>query len=340
MPKKTVLSLTLALGLSASLMNSPAMACSRIQLNSGNEHVVARTMDLYMPDHAKIVVYPRGMARDGAVTTGASAKWVSKHGSITVKSLDAATSDGMNEKGLVANLLYLHETEYETRDARPGLANAMMLQYVLDTTATVDEALEALTKVQIVSASVAGREWPLHMSISDASGDSAVIEFVKGSVVIHHGKETAVMTNEPPLAWQLNNLKNYAYFGGKQPLPGDIDPVSRFVRASAFLKTLPPPKDNQEALAGAYMIAKNVSCPAGAMNTATDIDSEDAWPTLWTTLADSTNKRYFFQASDSPNMFWIDLDKLNFTKGAPVLSMSAEDISLNGEVSKRLKPVK
>jgi penicillin V acylase-like amidase (Ntn superfamily) len=334
---KIFLTATIVSMLCIGLTISPAAACSRILLNSGQQHVVARTMDLYIPDHAKIVVYPRGIDRNGAVTTGESIKWVSKYGSVTANSLNAGTSDGINEKGLVANLLYLHESQYETRDSRPGLSNTVALQYLLDTAATVAEALELLKKVQVVPEPAAGRTWPLHFSISDAAGDSAVIEFVGGAMVVHRGSESNVMTNEPPLAWQLNNMKRYKYFGGTEALPGDIDPASRFVRASAFLKTAPAPKNSQDALAEAYSIIKTVSVPLGAENTSIDVASEDTWPTLWTTLADSTNLLYFFQAANSPNMFWIDLKKINFAKGNHVLSVSGEDISLNGEISGKLK---
>lgn len=148
------------------------------------------------------------------------------------------------------------------------------------------------------------------------------------------------MTNEPPLDWQLNNLRRYKYFGGSEPLPGDIDPPSRFVRALAFLNTAPSPKDSAEALEEAFSIAKTVSVPRGARNTSGGVDSEDTWPTLWTSLADAPNKLYFFQASGSPNMIWIDLGKLDFSRGAPIRYVSGEDISLTGEVTKKLAVMK
>ena len=337
---KSILTLAVPVALSASLLHTDASACSRI-LSSVNGHaVVARTMDLYMPDQARIMVYPRGMSRDGAVPDGNAARWTSRYGSVTVNSLGIAASDGMNEKGLVANLLYLHGTEYEKRDQRPGIGNSMWVQYLLDVAATVPEALEAIEKYQEDSAKVAGRERPLHVTNSDASGDSAVIEFVNGRKVVHRGKDTAVMTNEPSLDWQLNNLKKYKYFGGTDALPGDIDPASRFVRASAFLKTVPAPKTAADALESVYSIIKTVSVPQGAHNTSTGLESEDNWPTLWTSLADSVNRQYFFQSAGSPNMFWIDLGKINFAKDRPVRSMPGDDISLNGEVSSRLTAVK
>jgi choloylglycine hydrolase len=340
MPKKKIVSLAVASSLCFGLISNTAVACSRVLYHTDKETIVGRTMDLYTSDEAKIVVYPRGLSRDGATTTGVSKKWVSKYGSVTAMAFDAGSSDGVNEKGLVANLLYLHDTQYEARDTRPGVANMMILQYLLDNAATVNEALEELKKIQVTSAMVHGREWPLHISISDAHGDSAVIEFIKGAMVVHQGKETAVMTNEPPLDWQLNNLKRYKYFGGKDPLPGDIDPASRFARASAFLKTNPVPKDNVAALAQVYGIMKTVSSPHGAINTSDNPDTEDTWPTLWTSLIDSTNKLYYFQAANSPNMFWIDMKKINFAKGNPIKAIPAYDASLSGEISARLKPIK
>lgn len=340
MTKKTLSALAFFSMLGLDLSGHPASACSRILFNTPQDHVVGRTMDLYMPDHAKIMVYPRGIAREGGVTDDHSLRWTSKYGSVIVESLGVATADGMNEKGFVANLLYLHDSQYESRDSRPGIANYRAVQYLLDVSSTVAEALAELDKIQIVPVSVVGREWPLHISISDATGDSAVIEFVKGVKVVHRGQESAVMTNEPPLDWQLSNLKKYKYFGGADPLPGDIDPVSRFVRASAFLKTSPAPKDTREALAEVYGIAKTISVPMGAKNTTVGAPAEDTWPTLWTTLADASNRSYFFQASGSPNMFWIDFSKIKFAKGAPIRSVSGEDSSLTGEVSRQLKPVR
>jgi penicillin V acylase-like amidase (Ntn superfamily) len=41
-----------------------------------------------------------------------SLEWTSKYGSITASGYDVSTTDGMNEKGLVANLLWLVESQY------------------------------------------------------------------------------------------------------------------------------------------------------------------------------------------------------------------------------------
>lgn len=313
-----------------------ASACSRILSNAnGQANVVARTMDLYRSDDAKMVVYPRGLERVSRTGDGKSFSWTSKLGSVAVTSFGAATSDGMNEKGLVANLLYLGDTRYEQRDSRPGLSNLSWAQYVLDNFASVKEAVEGLKGVQIVSVEHDGRQWPLHLAISDAEGDSAVIEFVDGKMVVHQGKEFTVMTNEPPLETQLKNIRNYKLFGGTKPMPGDIDPESRFVRAASYLKTLPAARSVPEAIAGAQSIARTVAVPPGAKDTSGSV-AEDAWPTLWFTLADSTNKTYFFHSASSPNLYWIDLTKIDFGPGASERAIDAYDWALAGDITQRL----
>ena len=154
-------------------------------------------------------------------------------------------------------------------------------------------------------------------------------------MVVHHGTEFTVMTNEPPLEVQLKNLKNYKLFGGPKSMPGDIDPESRFVRAASYLKTLPPARNAPEAIAGAQSIARNVAAPPGSKDTSGS-DPEDAWPTLWFTLADSTNKTYIFHSASAPNVYWVELNKIDFGKLADQRSTDAYEWSLVGDVTDRL----
>ena len=60
---------------------------------------------------ANLWLFPRGMKRHGAVGPNAI-NWTSKYGSIVTSAFDISSTDGMNEKGLVANLLWLAESSY------------------------------------------------------------------------------------------------------------------------------------------------------------------------------------------------------------------------------------
>ena len=69
-------------------------------------------------------------------------EWTSKYGSVVASVYEGGTADGMNEKGLVANLLYLAESEYPAADdKRPGVCITAWAQYLLDNFATVERPL-------------------------------------------------------------------------------------------------------------------------------------------------------------------------------------------------------
>jgi choloylglycine hydrolase len=208
-------------------------------------------------------------------------------------------------------------------------------QYMLDNFKTVKEALDAKDQFQLIDTIAANQKWPLHLSMEDAKGDAAVIEYINGKKVIYHGKQYNVMTNEPAYNQQLDNLKRYQGFGGKLPLPGDCDPLSRFVRVAAYLKTLPVPKDRRETIAGVFSVIRTAMVPFGAIDTSGN-ESEDAWPTLWVSVSDLTNRVYYFSSTTTPNVIWLDLKNLDFTSGKPVLSLDPNDVNLVGDMKRQL----
>lgn len=316
-----------------------AIACSLVFLNTNPKTMVfARSMDLFTPDEPHLVIYPQGEKHKGQ-TPQNPLEWTSKYGSIVVTEFNTdAASDGINEKGLAAHLLYLDSSKYEKRDvSKPGLSNLLWAQYMLDNFATVKEALASLNQYQIEATMLKGQTWPVHLALEDATGDSAIIEFINGKAVIHHGKQYTVMTNEPAYSEQLANLKNYKLFGGKLAMPGDVNPLARFVRASSFLKTLPVPKDEIHALAGALSVLRTTMVPFGAENTATNPVTKDNWATRWITLGDLNKKVYYFNSTSAPNIVWVDLSKINFSKGSKVLKLDPTKPDLAGDVSKQFK---
>ena len=56
-------------------------------------------------------LFPRGMKRDGGVGKD-PVQWTSKYGSVITGFYDTVSADGMNETGLVCNLLYQVEADY------------------------------------------------------------------------------------------------------------------------------------------------------------------------------------------------------------------------------------
>jgi penicillin V acylase-like amidase (Ntn superfamily) len=123
--------------------------CTRVvYLGPEDSIITARSMDWKNDMGTNLWAFPRGMNRDEAAGPN-SIEWTSKYGSVVATCFDNGSADGINEAGLVANMLYLAETEYPTptdNDPRKPLALSAWAQYVLDNYATVDEAVKELEK--------------------------------------------------------------------------------------------------------------------------------------------------------------------------------------------------
>jgi choloylglycine hydrolase len=298
-------------------------------------------MDLATDDLATFYVFPKGIRKNGYAGAN-SADWTSRYGSVFVGAgTPHYSSDGINTQGLAFHCLYLYDTVYETRDQRPGVSLGQYGEFLLDNARSVSEALTLMGQYQLVPEPLAGNIWPIHIALDDASGDSAVIEFVNGQMTVYHGyAQTAVLTNEPTLNIMLGYLPYYMYFGNADgyPLPGDIDPASRFIRSWAFLLTLPTPASLADAVS--YLLSA-IRCevePFGAVVPSVS-GASPGWPTLWTSLYDLTNKKIYFNHSVPRNDFWIDMKKLDFSQGAPVRHLNAEIPGLTGEVSGLFQPI-
>lgn len=317
------------------LLVSSAFGCTRVAYVGPEDTVIiGRTMDWGGGIGSNLWIFPRGMERDGADGPN-SIKWRSLYGSLVASAFDAATVDGMNEKGLVVNLLYLSVSQYpkpEESDSRAPLSIAVWPQYVPDRFATVSEAVESLRREPfyvVPTMTPDGHAGNAHLAISDTSGDSAILEYLDGQLVIHHGREFQVMTNSPSFDRQLALWAYWEEIGGLAMLPGTNRSVDRFVRATFYINAIPSTSDIKVALAGVLGVIRNVSVPLGISTP----DKPNISSTLWRTLSDHKNRRYYFDAVLSPSVFWIDLDKLDFEEGASVRHLPLKGVALGGEVS-------
>ena len=157
-----------ALFLCASLLATPAAsACTRFVYHGANDEVItARSMDWKVDVGTNLWVFPRGMKRSGQAGPN-SIQWTSKHGSVIASGYDISTTDGMNEAGLVANVLWLAESSYPEYDGKtPGLTLAAWAQYVLDNFASVREAVDTLASepFTVVTDNVPGEQRPGHLA--------------------------------------------------------------------------------------------------------------------------------------------------------------------------------
>lgn len=306
----------LLLGVSGLAAVSSSWACTRLVFHGANGHVItARSMDWKSDIVSNLWVLPRGMQRTGE-TGPNTVRWTSKYGSVITSGYDISTTDGVNEAGLNANLLWLVESQYPAfgTNSKPGLSIAAWAQYVLDNFATVQQAVAALSEepFTLVSDAMPGenRLTTVHLSISDASGDSAIVEYIAGKQVIHHGRQYQVMTNSPTFDQQLALNAYWKQIGGTTMLPGTNRAADRFARASFYVNAIPKDQGPNKALASVFSVIRNASVPYG-LNTP---EEPNISSTRWRTVFDHERKLYFFESALTPNTFWVDLKALEFSK--------------------------
>jgi len=318
-----VLFLMIQLGVSGT-----AGACSDVVVTTGTGIISGRNIDWPIGNTIQVSLNPRGMHRTATPTRPGDcpASWVSQYGSITVGLYFIGAYiklDGMNEEGLSVGMLMMLGYDYPEVDSRPYLNDDNWVRYYLDNCRTVAEAV-AIAPTMRVYCLVGG-----HLALHDATGDSAVMEYVDGELKIHRAPEyRGVLTNEPAFEEQLDNLANYQGFGGDLPLPGGVESTSRFVRATWYLQTLPAPVSFGETLGSTLGIMQNVAKPL--------YDRSES-STLTTILRDHTAKRYYWRSFCHPNLRYVDLSAVDFSPGTPVRVLDL-NTALIGDVENHFKP--
>ncbi len=87
--------------------------------------------------------------------------------------------DGMNEKGLVVGMAAVSSGNVPIDPQKQTIDELQVIREILDHAATVDEAIIILQSYNIDMETV-----PIHYLIASAAGDSALVEFYRGEMVV------------------------------------------------------------------------------------------------------------------------------------------------------------
>lgn len=314
---KSFFTFLLAITIMAILNILEANGCTRIVYKGADSlYVTARTMDWEDNLDTHIWIFPRGIKRSGCAGAN-SVNWTSQYGSVVTSGYDIATTDGMNEVGLVANLFWLDESEFpRISDKIPGLSVTIWVQYILDNFATVQEAVEAFkdNKIQVSTNVFPGTSLPvnIHISVSDALGDNAIFEYVNKKLIIHHNPSYTVLANSPIYEEQLA-INKYWKFKKEGMLPGTSSSSDRFVRAAHYIDLIPKNVDQDIAIAGVVSLIRYLSVPYRVNTPQTSFSS-----TQWRSVADQKNKVYYFESVLWPGMIWLRFEDINFSESEDI----------------------
>ena len=224
--------------------------------------------------------------------------------------------DAMNEKGLaMAGLNFPKNAVYfEEKKEKLNLAPFELIPYVLGKCQTVDEALFFLEKLNIchISFSKDLSVTPMHWMIADKQR-SLVIESVKNGLNLYEN-DVGVLTNEPPFWYHRTRLEDFknlsvtekgtAYTRGlaSYGLPGDYSSVSRFVRASFFLKNSTV---KGSAITQFYKIFDTVCVPRGAIV----LENGEEVITQYTSCMDLVNGIYYYKTYENSRLCGVRFPK-------------------------------
>jgi penicillin V acylase-like amidase (Ntn superfamily) len=279
-----------------------ASPCTTFCLARGEEVVFGRNYDFEIGD-GMVVINPRGLSKR-SILDGRPASWSARYGSLTFNQYgrDFPTG-GMNEKGLVVELMWLDGTRYPPADDRPEVGILEWIQLQLDTRQDVADLLAHLGDVRPRGTA------PLHYLVADASGAAAAVEFLEGRPVVHTGASLpeAVLAND-----------TYGDSLAELERPGAN---SRFARAARGARQW---RDGGgAAVPAAFDILDQV-----AQGTAT----------RWSIVYDLRRREVHFRTASHRPIRRLALSGFDFDCDRPVLMLEDINAPLNGNVTAHLAP--
>jgi len=306
-------SLVLLVCLCITAAADPVRSCTTFCFADGGQVIFGKNYD-WNVDDGHVLVNKRGVSR-GSLDPGGSgdpARWKSRYGSVTFNQYGRDfPSGGMNEKGLVVELMWLDETVYPAADKRPALGVLEWIQYQMDMSATVADVIASDAAIRI-----AGRS-PLHYLVADETGRAAVIEFLDGRMTTHTGATL-------PVAALTNNTyeDSLAFFSktraAGRPAPDGVESLHRFARTAQRVS-------DYRRLPADKAVAHAFDTLAAAGNESTQ----------WSIVYDAVGRRVHFKTRRQRGIRSLDVGMLDFACDSPVL-MADMNAAAPGDITRAL----
>ncbi|WP_255390988.1 linear amide C-N hydrolase [Photobacterium atrarenae] len=358
--------------------------CTRILNNIDNKHVaVARNMDWEFHLNATLLLTPAGgqaigMSKSERKKEGLCKsqvlKWKVKYTSVATLLGDQDNGfgfcDGMNEKGLVANVLYDTNSSFHQgplTENEKGLSVLRWGQFILDRFASVQEVVSYFSSpAREIDICLFGSNVPgdpnapaqLHAAISDHRGDSAILEVHQGKLTIYHDRQNTVMTNEPDYQTQLELATYWRYQWNQTDtlnntpvftVPGGHTSVQRFERASYYRMLQNTDLQNVDRVAQVGAMISPCKVPQGfealhPMNLEECLEKKAGITfnsfTLWTNISDCHHKRYYLQSNNNIQTVWVEIPKSLKQARAITLDAQFRASQTMGDIMQDMTPVK
>lgn len=277
-----------------------ANTCTTFFIHHYGKMVFGRNYD-WMTDAGIVCTNQRGLSKTSLKTPdGISISWVSQYGSITFNQYGKEfPMGGMNEKGLVVELMWLDGTVYPQPDKRPAINVLQWVQYQLDNHTTIEEVIASDKTIRITS-----KGTPLHYLVADANGHAATIEFIEGKMTVHKDSDLPmpVLTNST-YKELLSGYKNGSIYNDNS--------IERFSAACNMINQFKKDKSATSLIDQSFAILNKTS---------------QGDYTKWSIVYDITEKKIWFKTERSKQLRSINFSSFNFS-----CAVSSKQINMNGK---------
>lgn len=288
------------------LIPYPGQACTTFSLDHNGQPIFGKNHDWHL-ERGLVIINKRGASKtaleDRIKNPGPFVRWTSRYGSLTFNQYGRELPmGGINEAGLVVEIMSLMDTKYPPPDDRPAITELQWIQYQLDNFSKVEQVIASDSQVRMHP----GRGSGIHFLIMDKEGNCAVIEFLNGNLE-YYAQETlpikalANSTYTESMAY----LKRYKGFGGNQEISYSSQSLDRFVRTANMLKKHDP-KTQTSPIDYAFDILANVANPSAS------------WGTKRSIVYDIQNLRVYFRTFSNKQIRYMDLQSFDFSCQTPV----------------------
>jgi penicillin V acylase-like amidase (Ntn superfamily) len=295
-----------------------ARPCTAFLAALNGAPVIGKTYDWDM-GQGLVFVNKRGVAKQSVSLKPGDrpATWVSRYMSVTFNQYGREfPNGGINEAGLVVEVLWLDATIYAVPDERPTVNEAQWIQYQLDNFANVAEAVAAIDRLRI--SRVYGK---VHYFMCDESGACATVDVLDGKLVVKAGADLTFKTlTNNTWAESAAYAAKYAGLGGKNKAKSGTASLDRFVRAASRVAAAST-VDLDNIRDEAFSILDSVAVPGR---------------TRWFIVYMPTDSRVFFRTSKESHIKAIDVAKLDGDCATPV-KMIDIDYAAEGNITEALE---
>jgi choloylglycine hydrolase len=294
--------------------------CSTFVLRGKDKLVFGGNLDFFT-SRGLVIVNKAGVVKTAFLAPPEKpVSWVSRYGSITFNQMGREFPfGGMNEQGLVVQMMWLEDTDYPQSDERPGIQELQWIQYQLDNAGTVDQVIASDGEIRISRPQAASK---LHYLVCDRRGNAATIEFIEGRPVYRTGKTLPVAALTNSIYDECLKFHNAfdSLDAGEQIMRTSYDSKDRFARIARAISDFES-QNVGPAVEYAFDVLQSVSAVKRGSHC-----------TVWSIVYDLRNMRLFFKTFENRSIRVIEFDDFDYACSSPALVLDMGK-DLSGDVS-------